>query len=130
MKLIVHVPRMQTISCPEKLVPWASKSHTLSVRLSGNRPFPGGQHIPFSDKTSSSSWESGTHTFLHRAQPPADSISADAQRLAAANEGATKPTTSNLDSAEQSAADRLENFESAAQKVAPKMAKDPEHVSK
>ncbi|CAK4032830.1 Hypothetical predicted protein [Lecanosticta acicola] len=65
-------------------------------------------------------------------QPPSDSISADAERLASANEGATKQSNpkADLDPAGQSAADRLQNFENAAEDVAPKMATDPEHVTK
>lgn len=49
------------------------------------------------------------------AQPPSDSVSADAQRLAAVNEGATKsPSNGQLNPSEQSTVDRVENFEQVA----------------
>ncbi|KAK5174106.1 uncharacterized protein LTR77_001186 [Saxophila tyrrhenica] len=68
---------------------------------------------------------------MGQGQPPSDSISADAQRLAAVNEGDAKmPSKGQMDPATQSAADRVENLESAAEQVAPKMANDPEHVTK
>lgn len=64
-------------------------------------------------------------------QPPADSISAEAQRLASVNEGNTRvKNASNMNPAEQSAADRIENFEAAAEQVAPKLANDPRTVTK
>lgn len=66
----------------------------------------------------------------NRANPGPDSISADAQRLAAENEGATKSSKSGADPIDQSAADRISNFENVAENVAPKMAKDPEHPTK
>ena len=66
-----------------------------------------------------------------QAQPPSDSISADAQRLAAVNEGDTKiPSKGQLDSADQSQVDRLDNFQQAAENVAPKMANAPDQVTK
>lgn len=47
------------------------------------------------------------------------------------NEGDTKlPNKGEMDSATQSAVDRVENFEKAAENVAPKMANNPEHVTK
>lgn len=71
---------------------------------------------------------------LGQANPPADSISADAQHLAAVNEGATKSTTANgtssVNPVDQSARDRLNNFQHATEQVAPKMAQAPEHVTK
>ncbi|KAK3050061.1 hypothetical protein LTR09_008716 [Extremus antarcticus] len=67
-----------------------------------------------------------------QAQPPSDSISADAQRLAAANEGETKLSANDghADPATQSAVDRRENLQQAAEQVAPKMANNPEQVTK
>ncbi|KAK4634632.1 hypothetical protein CLAFUW4_00959 [Fulvia fulva] len=68
---------------------------------------------------------------IGQGQPPADSISADAQRLASMNEGNTKLKDANdMDPAEQSAADRIENFENVAEQVAPKLATNPEQVTK
>jgi hypothetical protein len=67
---------------------------------------------------------------MGQGQPPSDSISADAERLAAANEGATKSQSGPLDPAEQSTLDRAHNFENLATDVASKMAKDPAHVTK
>nr|POF26077.1 hypothetical protein CFP56_22225 [Quercus suber] len=69
---------------------------------------------------------------IGQGQPPADSISADAQRLASANEGATKaPATKRRDDpASQSTADRVHNFEAVADRVASKMANQPEAVTK
>ena len=55
------------------------------------------------------------------ANPPADSISADAERMASINEGATKEaapaTNGGLDPQNQSQVDRAQNFEIAADKV-------------
>ena len=66
-----------------------------------------------------------------QAQPPPESVSAAAQRLAAVNEGATKPPTKgDADPSTQSAVDRVENFEQVGQDVAAKMASNPEHVTK
>lgn len=68
-----------------------------------------------------------------QAQPPSDSISADAQRLAAANEGAMKPTPDpkgDMSASTQSAIDRKENFEDVAVNVGQKMKNDPQHVTK
>ena len=46
------------------------------------------------------------------------------------NEGETKlPSKGDLDPAEQSAVDRMENFEQAAENVAPKMAGRPDKVT-
>ncbi len=61
-----------------------------------------------------------------QAQPPSDSISADAQRLAAANEGETKLSANDghADPATQSAVDRRENLQQAAEQVAPKMVRE------
>ncbi|KAF7186272.1 hypothetical protein HII31_12347 [Pseudocercospora fuligena] len=68
-----------------------------------------------------------------QAQPPSDSLSADAQRLASANEGATAPNSksaSSMTSEEQSASDRIENFEQVAENVAEKMKRDPNSLTK
>lgn len=65
-----------------------------------------------------------------QAQPPSDSLSADAQRLASANEGATTTTKSAMTPGEQSASDRIENFEQVAEDVAEKMKRDPGSLSK
>jgi len=68
---------------------------------------------------------------IGQGQPPADSISAAAQRLASVNEGATTSTNAGpADPAQQSAIDRASNFEQVAEDVAGKMAADPEHVNK
>ncbi len=68
---------------------------------------------------------------MGQAQPPSDSLSADAQRLAAVNEGDAKlPSKGQMDSATRSATDRVENFQAAAENVAPKMANAPEAVTK
>lgn len=58
-----------------------------------------------------------------QAQPPSDSISADAQRLAAVNEGDTKQSSNagHADPTSQSAVDRTENLQQAAEQVVPKM---------
>lgn len=66
-------------------------------------------------------------------QPPAGSISADAQHLASQNEKGEPVSASSgggLDSATQSAADRAANFENVAENVASKMATKPEAVTK
>lgn len=66
-----------------------------------------------------------------QAQPPSDSISAEAQRLAAENEGATKQKSSMpADPVDQSAVDRTANFEQAAREIADKMERSPESISK
>lgn len=60
-------------------------------------------------------------------------MSADAQRLAAANEGATKNAIDpkgKLSAEMQSAIDRKENFEDAAVGVGQKMKNHPTHVTK
>ena len=65
------------------------------------------------------------------ANPPPDSISAEAERLASVNEGATKlPNKGEIDPDSQSKVDRVENFNEVAGNVATKMANDPEHVKK
>lgn len=64
-----------------------------------------------------------------QSQPPKDGISADAQRLAAENEGATKPKGV-VNPAEQSVEDRVKNFESVAEEMAEKIERDPESVTK
>nr|POF12995.1 hypothetical protein CFP56_10143 [Quercus suber] len=68
---------------------------------------------------------------IGQGQPPADSISADAQRLASANEGTSRApaTVHNDNPGTQSAADRVLNFEAAADEVASKMANRPESVT-
>ena len=59
---------------------------------------------------------------MGQGQPPSDSISADAQRLAAVNEGDAKmPSKGASDPATQSAIDRTENLQDAAENIAPKM---------
>ncbi|CZT22849.1 uncharacterized protein RCC_08555 [Ramularia collo-cygni] len=67
-----------------------------------------------------------------QAQPPADSISAEAQRLAAENEGATKSkaSTTSTDPVEQSVEDRVKNFEKVAADMAEKLERSPESVTK
>ena len=60
-------------------------------------------------------------------------MSADAQRLAAANEGAVKNNTDikgKLNPETQSAIDRKENYEDVAVNVGHKMKVDPQHVTK
>lgn len=61
-----------------------------------------------------------------QAQPPKDSVSADAQRLASANERGTAPKTGPLDPAEQSQVTRERNFEEAVNQVG---SKDPAQVT-
>lgn len=67
-----------------------------------------------------------------QAQPPSGSISSDAQHIAAVNEGAVNSSSSseNANTVDQSHRDRVQNFEQAAQAVAPKMADNPEQVTK
>ena len=74
-----------------------------------------------------------------QAQPPADSISAEAQRLASANKrgatinpsAATGPSaTGPLSSAEQSHLTKESNFQQAAAEIGSKMANDPGSVTK
>lgn len=70
---------------------------------------------------------------MGQAQPPSDSVSADAQRVAAANEGATKSTTdpkANMAPSTQSTVDRKENFEDVAVNIGHKMKSDPRSVTK
>jgi len=68
-------------------------------------------------------------------QPPKDSISSDAQRLASQNEGATKDSSSSSsskgpsDPVAQSAADRAANFEKEAENIVTKMATNPQAVT-
>jgi hypothetical protein len=59
---------------------------------------------------------------MGQGQPPSDSMSAEAQRLAAVNEGDAKlPNQERMDPTTQSAADRVQNFHDVAQPVAQKM---------
>ena len=59
---------------------------------------------------------------MGQGQPPADSISAEAQRVASVNEGDTRmPDRSELNPADQSTIDKMENFQEVAQPVAEKM---------
>lgn len=59
---------------------------------------------------------------IGQGQPPSDSVSAEAQRLASMNEGNTKTSAnSEADPGAQSAADRMENFEQVARPMAEKM---------
>ena len=63
---------------------------------------------------------------IGQGQPPADSISAEAQRLASANEEDTKTSSrgrsqDQMDPATQSTIDRTENFQDAAEQVGSKM---------
>lgn len=67
---------------------------------------------------------------IGQGQPPADSISAEAQRLASANEGATKSSAQPRDPTEKSENDRVSNFEAVADDVARKMASNPASVTK
>jgi len=70
---------------------------------------------------------------MGQAQPPKDSISADAQRLATANEQGTTPRQSGngpLDPAEQSQITKESNFQQAVDEVGQKMAKEPNSVTK
>jgi hypothetical protein len=67
---------------------------------------------------------------IGQGQPPANSISAEAQRLASANEGETRQGTNSADAVEQSANDRVNNFEAVANDVARKLANDPESVTR
>jgi len=66
-----------------------------------------------------------------QSQPPSNSLSAEAQRLAAENEGAVKPNTSGpTDPVEKSVEDRVKNFEQVAEDVAEKLERNPESVTK
>jgi len=70
-----------------------------------------------------------------QAQPPSDSLSAEAQRLAAANESGHGPATTAsstgpLSPGEQSALTKEQNFQQAASAVGHKMANNPESVTK
>ena len=59
---------------------------------------------------------------MGQANPPPGSISADAEHLAAVNEGRAMPQTNGqIDPATQSAADRVQNLQNEVAKVAPKM---------
>ena len=77
-----------------------------------------------------------THHVRHPAEPPANSLSAEADRLASANlasvyDGETKDSgDANVDPAQQSASDRMANYGQAADQVAPKMANNPEQVTR
>lgn len=68
-----------------------------------------------------------------QAQPPKDSISADAQRLASANERGDAPTTGStgpLSPSEQSHLTKERNFQQAAAEVGAKIQNAPETVTK
>lgn len=68
---------------------------------------------------------------MGQAQPPKDSISAEVQRLAAANEDATKaPDSVEDDPAVQSTVDRMDNFQQVKDEVVSKMANRPDTVTK
>lgn len=70
---------------------------------------------------------------MGQGQPPSDSISAEAERLASANEqGGAAVTTDDrlLDPAEQSTLDRVANFKQVAGRVSDKMAREPQRVTK
>ncbi|KJX98630.1 hypothetical protein TI39_contig399g00002 [Zymoseptoria brevis] len=67
---------------------------------------------------------------IGQGQPPADSISAEAQRLASATKEARKSSRQPSDPTEQSANDRVSNFEAVADDVARKMASNPASVTK
>lgn len=70
---------------------------------------------------------------INQSQPPSDSISSDAQRLASQNEGATKTSSSSTGSSDpvaQSAVDRAANFEQQAENIVSKMATNPQSVTK
>lgn len=70
---------------------------------------------------------------IGQGQPPSGSLSAQAQRLAAENEGATKDssaTTGSTDPSAQSTIDRKQNFEQVAQSVGQKMETAPGQVTK
>jgi hypothetical protein len=66
---------------------------------------------------------------IGQGQPPPDSLSAEAQRLASANEGATKQDPNSIDPVERSAIDRVKNFGAVADDVSRKMASNPESVT-
>lgn len=61
-----------------------------------------------------------------QAQPPKDSVSADAQRLAAANEKGTAPKAGPLNPAEQSHLTKERNLEQAVNQVG---SKDPSQIT-
>jgi hypothetical protein len=71
-------------------------------------------------------------------RPPKDSVSADAKRLASANENGTFASTGNNDTnggvqvppEMQSAMDKEKNFQQAAEVVGTKVANDPGSVTK
>jgi hypothetical protein len=68
-----------------------------------------------------------------QANPPKGSLSADAESLAASNEGRANGkagTSGPTNPADQSARDRLDNFQQASEQVGSKMATNPEAVSK
>ncbi|KAI7577834.1 hypothetical protein KC316_g10133 [Hortaea werneckii] len=69
-----------------------------------------------------------------QANPPPGSLSAQAEHLAAVNEGRATAQASasgeNNDPASQSSKDRLHNLEEATSQVGQKMARDPGHVTK
>jgi hypothetical protein len=61
-----------------------------------------------------------------QAQPPKDSVSADAQRLASANERGTTPKTGSLDRTDQSHLTKERNLEQAVNEVG---SKDPSQIT-
>ncbi|KAI5209138.1 hypothetical protein E4T39_01104 [Aureobasidium subglaciale] len=61
-----------------------------------------------------------------QAQPPKDSVSADAQRLAAANEKGVAPKTDSLNPSEQSSLTKERNLEQAVNQVG---SKDPSQIT-
>lgn len=67
---------------------------------------------------------------MGQAQPPKDSISADAQRLASANERGVPASTGPLSPEEQSHLTKEKNFQQAAAEVGSKMATNPASVTK
>jgi len=68
---------------------------------------------------------------INQGQPPKDSISSDAQRLASQNEGATSSSAPKgpSDPVAQSTADRVANFEKEAENIVTKMATNPQAVT-
>ncbi|GAB7347999.1 hypothetical protein MBLNU459_g5496t1 [Dothideomycetes sp. NU459] len=65
-----------------------------------------------------------------QAQPPKDSVSADAQRLASANERGVASSTGSLQPGQQSHLAKEQNFQQAASEIGSKMINDPDHVTK
>ncbi|KAF2769545.1 hypothetical protein EJ03DRAFT_351276 [Teratosphaeria nubilosa] len=63
---------------------------------------------------------------IGQSQPPAESISSDAQHLAAVNEGAARPSHPT----EQSAQAKIQNYAEVGGDVAQKLATNPEDITK